>query len=177
MKILGRLFLSLSLIVVLGCSKDSDNETPVQQQEFEITGNWRLQSYNYFGSRTDILNDEVTQTEFVGVGWDMDMNLVLADEPNSYTYTGTYFVDHVVTTEEGNEILYYGYFDVDDVGTWIRSNNSFNLVIDGETSQGVITELTENTLEYRISTSSSETTYDGLVINITRTDTYNYVRQ
>lgn len=176
MKFFGRLLLSLALIVVVGCSKDSDNESPTQQQELELTGNWRLMSYTYFGSRTDILNDQVTITQFTGVGWEMDMNLVLSD-PNNYAFAGSYFVDHIVTNADDEQILYYGYFEQDDVGTFNVSNNSFVLIVDGDSRQGTITEHTENTLEYKITSSSSETAYNGTVTNITRTDTYRFTRQ
>lgn len=176
MKFFGRLLLSLSLIVFTGCSKDSDNESPVQQEELQITGNWKLMSYSYFGSRTDILNDNVTNSQFTGVGWEMNMNMVLSD-PDNYTYSGSYYVDHIVTDSEGEETLYYGYFEKEDIGTWNRSSSSITLIIDGEPNQGTITELTETALKYKIMSSSSETAYDGTVTTITRTDTYRFARQ
>ncbi|MBT8286382.1 MAG: hypothetical protein HKN00_12885 [Flavobacteriaceae bacterium] len=173
---LGKLLLSLSLIFVIGCSKDSSNDEPLSETGFKIEGNWRMHSYSYFGSRTDILEEDVTQRQFTGIGWEINMDMVFSESPNNYSSSGSYYVDHIVTNSEGQETLYYGYFEVEDLGTWVRNGTSIDLILDGETSQGTITELTDTTLEFIVQSSTSDTNWEGTVTNITRTDTYRYIR-
>ena len=176
MKSIKALLLSLLVLVLVGCSKDSVTETQQVDQNPEFTGTWKLHSYNYYGSRTDIYLEDVTNTQFTGVGFEIDMNISFSENPNEFSSIGTYFVDHIVTTEAGDEYIYLGYFDVNDTGTWNRINNSISMTIDSETSQGDITELTSSSLELVIDSSTSGTAYDGTVTNITRTDVYYYTR-
>ena len=172
----------LILLFLLGtgciaCSPDSsDGDQNQGVPEPQFTGSWKLHSYSYFGSRTDIDGEAVTQTTFTGVGYEIDMNLTFNENPNNYTNVGTYLVDHIVTTESGNEILYYGYFDKNDSGTWNRVNNNISMTLEDQVNSGDITELTDNTLEMIIGSNTSTTNYEGVQTNIIRTDIYYYTR-
>ena len=175
MKYIGKLLLAFLVVVTMGCSKD-DPDPGVNQQEPELTGNWRLNTYTYSGLRTDIDQEDVTQYTFDGIGWEMNVNMELSESPNSFTTPGSYFVDHTVTDSEGQETLYYGYFDVSDTGTWTRTTGGISFTQDGTTDQGTITILTDNILEYTVGSFSSTIQYDGTIRNITRTDIYRFVR-
>ena len=176
MKKLGTLLISFSLIFLIGCSTDSNNDPPAQSG-FDLTGSWIMSSYSYFGSRTDIFVEDVVQYQFTGIGWEINMLMEFMESPNNYTSVGSYFVDHIVTNQDGQEFLYYGYFDKNDQGTWSRIHNDVLLTLEGETNQGYISELTDDNLELIIESSSQETATDGTVTNITRTDIYNFIKE
>ncbi len=178
MKTFTKLLTTVLVIVLVGCSPSSSDDEGTQpvQQTPAFTGIWKLHSYSYYGSRTDIQEEDVTQTQFNGVGWEIDMNMSFLENPNNYLSVGTYYVDHIVITESGEEILYWIIFNVDDTGTWTRNNNTITITLDGATNSGAITELTDNSMELIIDSSTSTTAYDGTVTNIVRTDVYYFTR-
>lgn len=176
MKLLRTLTICTALIIFYGCSSDDSGDT--NPEVFELAGNWRISSYSYAGSRTVIDVENVVQTSFTGIGWEMNMNTQFSANPNNFSTVGTYFVDHLVTDGEGNEILYFGAFDIDDEGTWLRNNNNILLTVDDNTNQGYISILTATELELIINKFSSTTQPGtGIITNITRTDTYLYTKE
>ena len=176
MKLLRTLTICTALIIFYGCS--SDDSGGGSAEVFELAGNWRILSYSYNGSKTVIDVENVIHSSFTGEGWEMDMNTQFSTNPNNFSTVGTYFVDHLVTDSEGNEQLYFGVFEIDDVGTWVRNNNDISFTIDDNTNQGYISILTDTQLELVINKYSSTTApLTGVITNIVRTDTYLYTKE
>ena len=176
MKKIGKIFLSFTLIFSFGCSTGMpDSAVPVL---FELIGEWRMNSYNYAGNKTVIDGEDVVHSQFTGIGFELHMDMNFTDNPNEYNYVGDYKVDHIVIADDGSETLYFGQFDVNDLGTWEKNGSSIILTLNGEPKQGTITVLTENVLEFNVNHSSSTTHWSTDVItNISRTDFYRFLKQ
>lgn len=162
------------LITGFSCSKDSVN--PPIDLSADFTGNWVLYSYHYSGITTTIYEDSATQTQFTGIGFEILLNTFFSEDPNNYTSNGQYAVEHIVTDEDGNQYLYLRFVQINDIGTWTRQNNSITLNVDGESLQGFISELTEDTLKITINSTTTDLIENNVERHISQTENYVFVR-
>jgi len=169
-KILGLL---LALLFV-GCSKD-DSVAPTNLSA-DLIGDWALTDYHFNGSQRTLSEIDVTLITFSATAWDIGVSAVFIESPNDYSHIGGYNLDVIVVDENGDEFYLPSHRQVNDVGTWTRTNSFLGIRIDDELRQAAISELSETTLKYVISGSESFNDENNDLITITRTDFYTFTR-
>jgi len=173
MKILKKIILILCVVSLFGCSKDSSTSEEISFAP--LAGTWEVTSYSYEGTTTyrAINTNESWSTSYVGDGWSLNFNFVFSEDPNDYTVSGDHNVDHYYTDEDGQEFYYVGNLERNELGTFTRNGNtSITFNENGEFKSGTIQELSETTLKFNMSESSSETNSDNVLVSRVRNETY-----
>ncbi len=174
MKTLIKLPFIIIFILVTSCSKDVD----IESNDFtgKLEGTWKVEIYEYEGTTSSILQNDVWSTSFYGIGWNMDLTMVFAEDPNEYSLTGPYFVDHFLTNRDGVEYLYFGDLEYDQSGIWEREGNQIDALINNINKRIFISELTDSRLIITINTNVSETEQDATETTTQRKDIYTLER-
>lgn len=167
-------FLFFLLLTITSCSKDVTIEN--SEKSGVLKGTWNVEKYDYEGQTSSIFQNDLTQIDFRGFGWNMDITMTFKDNPKDYSLQGTYFVDHFITGSDGIEIPYFGDLSTDQSGTWRRTGHEVNIVIDGENRRSYISELTSDRLIISINSNSTESEEDGTTVTRTVTETYELKR-
>jgi hypothetical protein len=173
MKILKTITLILCLASILGCSKDSS--TSEETSFASLPGTWEVTSYSYEGTTAyrAINTNESWNTSYVGDGWSLNFNFVFSEDSNDYIVSGDHNIDHYYIDEDGQEFYYVGNLERNELGTFIRNGTtSITFNEDGEFKSGTIQELSETTLKFNMSESSSETNSDNVLVSKVRIETY-----
>ena len=138
----------------------------------KLEGNWHVEIYEYEGSTTSILQNDIWRTQFNGFGWNMDITMIFSEKPNNYSLIGDYFVDHFFTNRDGIETMHFAVLETSQLGTWTRNGNIVELIIDGENKRSFISELTDISLTLKINSNNTETESDGTITTTDITETY-----
>lgn len=133
--------------------------------------------YLYDGHTTRLGHESFTFEEFTGFAYEIGVSATFGSS-NSYTANGTYLLDHIVTYESGNQTLQTSFEVVNDQGTWNLEGNTITIVRNGEEMVGAIAQLTEDRLEIRVSTTSSEIIEDleTTTVNTSLNESYTFLR-
>lgn len=177
MKILQKITLVFLLAAFISCSKDDD--TTSERLFSNLSGTWEVTSYSYDGSTAyrAINTSETWNTTYRGEAWQLNFNFAFSENPNDYTIIGDYNVDHYFTDRNGQEIFYFGNLVKDVLGDYTRnSNTNLTLNDNGEYKQCIIHELSDTTLKFSLSESSSETNSDNVLVSKIRNEIYTLKR-
>jgi hypothetical protein len=176
MKTLRFIVIGLAFISVMSCSK-SDTLPPDLDLSSEFVGNWILFSYDYEGVITTIYPDSATQTTYSGTAFEIVSTTFFSENPNNFTSSGHYGVHHIAVDENGQQTASLHYIEVNDLGSWSRTNNNITLTKDGEIPlRGYISELSDNELHLTFNSVSTESLPDNVQIGTTRVDHYVFLR-
>lgn len=169
-------FIAIFLLATIhfSCSKE-DPSTP-NEVGADIIGNWALTDYNFNGTQRTLTDIDVSNITFDATAWDINVAVIFNESPNDYSAIGGHNLDVNVVDENGDEYYFPSHREINDVGTWSKSNNFLGLTVDDELRQAAISELTETTLKYIISSSESFNDENNHLITINRTDYYTFTR-
>ena len=180
--------IALSVVMLMGCSSDDDGGS--DDTSADLVGTWRITSLTYNGDVTTEFQGTSTSSTFDGEAINIDAIIVLTENPNEFTGSGSY--DVVLTSETAGQSTTQTVpiDDFESEGTWSRSGNTLStngslvsvsspadvfgdMMTSGDST---IEELTETTL--RLSNSDSqEITQDGLTLSTTANSTVVFTRE
>ena len=106
----------------------------------------------------------------------MDLTMIFSKTPNNFSLTGTYFVDHFLTTRNGIERLYFGDLEASQDGIWDREGHQINIEIEGVEKRSFISELTNSIMILTVNTNVSEIESDGTVTTTQNKEVYTLER-
>lgn len=167
----------IAILVLIGifqsCSSD-DNNDPVNN-ESQIVGTWELVDYYYTGSTTTNAGGISVVTDFVAEAYDIDYDITFSSNPNMVSGSGTMTVK-LTSTVQGMETV-YDIPNSDLIGTseWSLEGNVLSMGRDGLSGDALITEITDSTLKFEIST-VQDVTQDGVTSTATIDAFYSLVR-
>ena len=141
MKSISFLFAGLFLLSLSACKKDATGDIP---------GSWKVTAITYAGTTTtaDPSTGVSYTSTFTGEGTNMDLQISFAENPNTYTTTGSY--DILLTTMLNGQSLISTWTNADFVGngSWSRTGDTLTFTdSNGETSEVTIVSLTDSTLK------------------------------
>ena len=145
----NKIFIFLVLVVLAFSSCGDDMEAEESDVNKLLIGTWTLSGLAYDGTSTVIGPDgSITETEFRGDAQDLNITLLIEDNPNVYTSAGSFQV--AVTSELfGQEVMQDIVFNnfLGD-GTWEENDRVLitNDANSGERSETDILEITSNSL-------------------------------
>lgn len=174
MKKLYKTTLIILLIFNFGCSKDF--EIDESDTSGKLAGVWNVEKYEYEGVTTSIFQNDHDVTRFRGFGWNLNITMSFTESPNNYSLNGSFFVDHFITQDNGQELLYFGDLTTDEAGIWDRTGHQVTLEIEGNNIRCYISELTKDTMEFSINSHETETEADGTTTTTQLTRVYNLKR-
>jgi len=174
MKTLIKIPIILFLILLASCSKDVEIEG--NDLSGQLEGAWNVKFYDYEGSNTTILNEDVSETEFHGFGWEMNITMTFSKDPNDYDLNGNYTINHFYTNETGEPLVYLGQAIMNQDGIWSRNGHKLNIIIDGKHKRGFISKLTDSSMIITINSSRTETESDGAVSTTENSEIYTLER-
>jgi len=173
MKTSKKITLIFLLVALLGCSKDDNSSS--ERSFAELSGTWKITSYSYEGTTSyrSINSNEAWNTSYYGEGWLLSLIFVFSENPNEYSITGNHNIDHYFTDENGEEFFYYANLVRNETGTYVRnSNTNITFNDDGVYKHSIIQELSDTTLKFNMSYSSSETNSENILITRLRNESY-----
>lgn len=144
MKILKILFIAALLVGANSCSKSDD--TPPEPESASLEGRWVPESYTYVGSITLFDGEQTSRILLNGTGKDFAVTVTFNEDPNSYSFSGSYVLRLVTTLPSGDEVIEEAPLIFNENGTYTHNGNSITFDSDGEQIQGSISELTETSL-------------------------------
>ena len=178
----------LSMVMLMACSSDDDGGS--SDISAELAGTWRITSLVYNGDSTIDFQGTSTSSTFAGEAINIDAIIVLTENPNEFTGSGSYDVVLTSETDGQSTTQTVPIDDFDSEGTWSRSGNILStngslvsvsspadILGDMMTSgDSTIEELTDTTL--RLSNSDSqEISEDGLTLSVTSNSTVVFTRE
>ena len=169
-------FIAAFLLVTMYFSCSKDDPAAPEQTSPDIIGNWTLTAYHFNGTQRTLTDIDVELITFEADAWDIAVSASFIESPNDYSAVGGYNLDVIVVDENGLEYYFPSHREINDVGTWSRANTFLGLTIDDELRQAAISELSETTLKYVISSSESFNDENNDLISINRTDFYTFTR-
>ncbi len=152
MKLTKLIFLFILSVVVISCSKDDDNDTSYDYNKDNLTGTYKLISYQSQEVETVNVSGFDVVTTTTSTGDTFDVTAVFASN-NTVTLDGSYRVTETVT--QGNQ-------STTDAYIVVLSNETSGYVVNAAT-----TELTIDGSTYKVSNFSST----GFQINLSETTT------
>jgi len=174
MRVLKPSILVLFLLVLSGCSKDVEENTPTNRSA-NLAGKWLLIDYRVTGNTTSITFDEVETAQFNGNGGDYNYTLTFQENPNTYSITGSYIFTLSTTNNSGNTIVQGSLVQFNEAGDWTQNNNTILVIQPEENYNLTIVELSDDTLRFTrnidISTSSGDT-----ATSTNATENYRFMR-
>lgn len=176
MKISRLLTIFFCVLVIQSCSKDVDPLPDPVQASF--AGEWVTGIYLYEGHRTFLGQESFNYEEFTGFAYEINLSLNVSEGPNNYSMNGTYLLDHITTFESGQQTLQTSFEVINDQGQWLLNGNQITLILNGEERVGSIAMLTQDRMEIRFSTTTSEIIEDleTVTVNTSLNESYTFLR-
>ncbi len=171
MKIFNYVFaLLFSTLLFTACAPDEVLEPN------EIIGTWLLKSVDLEGNATFTQGAEVTQADFTGEGFDLDLSITIHENPNDYIVEGDVNVLLKYDFDGQTVELPIEEADFIDSGVWDISNDELTVTNSDKVEVATLGDLTETalTLEWTYTDSVATT---GSVIVHEVTGTYVFERQ
>lgn len=170
MKTLIKIPVLLFIFLLASCSKDVEIEG--NDLSGLLEGAWNVKFYDYAGSNTTVLNEEISGTEFFGFGWEMNITMTFGKDPNDYTLNGNYTINHFYTNDAGEDLTFLGRAIMNQDGSWSRNGHKLNIIVDGKHKRGFISELTDSSMIITINSGHTETESDGAVSTTENSEIY-----
>ncbi len=90
MKLFKFIFLAIFISTFVACNSDDNATTP----ENSIVGEWTVTEIFYEGNTTtSVQGQQPVSGTFTGTGFDMDLKIDFAADPNDYTTSGNYSIN------------------------------------------------------------------------------------
>lgn len=165
------------LLFVLGflitaCSEDDGLQITAK----DIVGTWSCTSIDFTGATTTKLQGLPVTVNLDGVGYDIDFNLTLSEDPNIASSEGKYSIELTTSVLGQNvvENIENLAFNVD--GTWSKEEGSeLSISKDGITTNVTIVNLTRAVLEFNMNTEET-ISQNGTTANVTVETNVRFVR-
>jgi hypothetical protein len=140
-------FLVVFGLTVLNSCSDDDNDS--NSTDGEILGVWELVEFDYSGASVAEFQGQDFSTTYDGAGTNIDATMTMTENPNDLVFSGSYDVDLTFTFAGQTQSQTYPLDDVESVSSWSRSGNI--LTIDGDFATIEGTDLGEvQTQDYTI---------------------------
>jgi len=151
----------LSVLVFNSCSEDNDSNNDTGG---DLLGAWDMAEFNYSGTSSAEFQGIDITTEYDGVGTNIDAQMNITENPNEILFSGSYDIDLTVMFQGQTQTQTFPIDNAQSVSTWTRSGNT--LTVEGEFVSVEGTDLNQaeiQTQEYII----EELTDDTLVLTTT----------
>lgn len=125
--------LKLVLLVVFGLSiltNCSDDNNDSNSTDGELLGVWELVEFNYSGDSVYEIQGQDFSTSYTGVGTNIDTTMEITENPNDLLFSGSYDVDLTFSFAGQTQNQIYPIVDAESISNWTRLGDV--LTIDGE---------------------------------------------
>ena len=136
-------FLSCALLLTATACNDDDTNVDMNAT---VTGTWTIQTYDLISTISIAGQTETVVSEIRGKDGS-DLQIILNESPNTYTFEGDGEIASTSTDADGNTSTSVEDLDTVDNGTWERDGDLLLFTdSEGETTSARITELTSSVL-------------------------------
>ncbi len=166
MKIFNYLF-ALAFIASFSFTSCTVDELP---DETEIIGTWLVKSVDLVGTAQFTQGNDVTVADFTGVGYDMDLQITINENPNDYTVEGD--VNVLITYDLDGQLIEVPIEEADfiDAGNWDITNDVLTVSNATQVEVATLGEITETSLILEWTYTDSITTAGSAIVqNVTGT--------
>jgi len=170
-----KLFLFISLIsLTFSCSKDEENPTPTNSGE--IIGVWKGTTVNYTGSSTTTVQGQSTIADYIGEGYDVNYTLTFIENTKKFVSDGSFSIELTGTVNGQTFTQNVENQELIPSGDWSVNGKTLSFIIDNETDDATIVELTNNTLILNLVKTETNTDSDFTVTS-TSDVTISFIKQ
>jgi len=147
MKFIKLFFLATFLSTFIACNSDDNSTTP----ENSITGEWTVTEIFYEGNTTTaVQGQQPVSGTFTGTGFDMDLIIDFAEDPNDFTTSGDYSINLETTFAGQTFPSTWVNNEFQGSGSWSKDGNLMVFTSEtGEVSEAEIMEETSSILKFK----------------------------
>jgi len=168
MKNLIFLLATVMTLSLISCGKDDPNSgggDPVVEEP-GVEGNWNLESINYTGNQTvSSASTPDVVTTLVGAGKELDL-VFSYNEDGTFSSAGSYVIEVTSTVGGFSQTMNETFQDFLGTGTYEFVDPVLTMTNDEREVMADVTSLTDDSLEYSVWISSSETQFGISTVKI-----------
>lgn len=162
-------------VSLISCSKHKD-AAPAENNG-DLAGKWKMTDASYTGTAHYSLLGTPQQSNFTGVGKDIDVHVALSESPNVITAQGGYTISvsmSVLGTPQNYDLPVQNFLGS---GTWTKSGNTLSVTTTtGATQSATIVDQDKTTLTLS-QDSTVSTTYQNAPVELDMHGTYIFTRE
>ncbi|WP_075342729.1 lipocalin family protein [Tenacibaculum agarivorans] len=165
MKKLILLFLSISLLIA--CSDDQDGVTDISNDD--IVGTWNITKSEFSGTATATVQGIPVTGSAKGTGKDYDLALTFKENPNEFSFEGTFTSVVEVSIQGQTQIVERELNSLGEVtvGTWKIENNQLFFENGGVTSEALpIESISSNKIVVKIDIDQTFTSPQDIPVTV-----------